>query len=660
MEGERALFEPGGHVLAVDDQEQNLELLDEMLSDAGYRVTRAQDGEAALGAVEREPPDCIVLDIMMPRLDGYEVCARLKANPRTRFIPVVMLTALAEITDKVRGLEVGADDFLNKPVRREELLARIRSLVKIKRLRDELDTSENIIYAMVRALESKDPKSAGHSERVAAASQALAMALSLSQRDFEAVGKGALLHDIGKLGVAEDVLWAEGPLSSEQEAQYRQHPELGERILEPLRSIAGALDVVRHHHERLDGSGYPDGIRGAALSLPAQIVGLANFYVDLLRHGGLATAQAAERVRGEAQHGRFAGDLVETFLRSGVAALGRGGALVSDPWNDLAPAMPDTAGGKVLVCDDTTENREMLCEILSEAGLDPIAVESGSAVLPAIAEEKPDLVLLDIRMPGLDGFEVCDWIKRNPETEFLPVVLVTALSEVRDRIRSAQVGADDFLPLPVNRMELVARARSLLRLRMYYRDLEEHQSVLLSLASVLEAKDPYTKGHSARVGELASRLAREFGLPVEMCDLMKIAGLLHDIGKVGVPERVINKTGHLTEEEFMTIMTHPGGGENICRPLRTVHAVLPMIRSHHERYDGKGYPDHLKGDEIPLGARVLALADAFDALTSNRSYRRKLAPEDALAILARETVEGHWDPAIYSALAAMVRKEGLV
>jgi HD-GYP domain-containing protein (c-di-GMP phosphodiesterase class II) len=125
-----------------------------------------------------------------------------------------------------------------------------------------------------------------------------------------------------------------------------------------------------------------------------------------------------------------------------------------------------------------------------------------------------------------------------------------------------------------------------------------------------------------------------------------------------VPERVINKPGHLTEDEFLTIMTHPASGESICRRLRTVHSVLPMIRFHHERYDGKGYPDHLKGDEIPLGARVLGLADAFDALTSNRSYRRRLPPDEALEILARETVEGHWDPAIYAALAAMIRKEG--
>jgi putative two-component system response regulator len=656
MKGERELLTPGGYVLAVDDQEQNLELLDEMLTAAGYKVALASDGEAALAEIERRQPDCIVLDIMMPRMDGYEVCSRLKADPKTRFIPILMLTALAEVADKVKGLEVGADDFLNKPVRREELLARIRSLVKIKRLRDELDTSESIIVTMVRALESKDPHNAGHSERVAASSMATAHSLGLPRSDFEAAGKGSLLHDVGKLGIPEDVLWAPRPLSAEAEAIYRKHPILGEKILAPLRSLAASLDVVRHHHERLDGSGYPDALSGNAISAPTRIVAVANLYDDYVHAGSLAPGEAASRLRDEAGRGLLDGEIVEAFLRAGVAALGKGGVTLSDPWNDLAP-MPDVGTGRILICDDTPTNREVLHEVLEDAGFQVVSVDSGEALLPAVAEEKPDLIILDIRMPGLDGFEVCEWIKRNPETEFLPVILVTALSELRNRLRSAQAGADDFLSLPVNRLELVARVRSLLRLRMYYRDLEAHQSVVLSLASVLEAKDPYTKGHSARVGELGARLAREVGFAPEDCELMKVAGLLHDIGKVGIPEALINKPGRLTEEEFLTIMTHPGNGERLCRPLRTVHAALPMIRYHHERYDGKGYPDQLKGEAIPLGARVLALADAFDALTSNRSYRKRLPGDEALAILARETVEGHWDPAIYAALAAMVRRE---
>jgi putative two-component system response regulator len=652
--GETALLEPGGRVLAVDDQDLNLELLREQLRSAGYEVETARDGEQALATLERTSVDCVVLDVRMPVLDGYEICRRIKAAPRTRMIPVVMLTGLSDVSDKVRGLEVGADDFLNRPVRRPELLARVKALVRIKRLRDELDTSETIIYTLVRALESKDAR-LGHSERVAAAAHATAVSLGLPPRDCDAVLKGALLHDLGKLAVPEAVLEAERPLAAEAEAAYREHPALGAAMLAPLRSLTHATDVVRQHHERLDGSGYPDGLAGDAFALPAELVAVANLYDEAAREAGRERAAAA--LREEAGRGAFRAATVEAFLRTGVAALGANGQPLADPWRDLTPSLPDPRAGHVLVCDDTPTDRELLAEILGGAGFRVSTVESGAAVLPAVVDRRPDLVLLDIRMPGLDGFDVCDWIKQSPETRFLPVVLLTAFSEEGDRLRSAQAGADDFVTLPVNRLELLARVRSLMRLRMYYRDLEAHQAVLVSLASVLEAKDPYTHGHSARVGTLTARLARRLGLASEECEVLRMAGLLHDIGKVGVPERLLNKPGALSSEEFRAVMTHPVQGATICDALRTVRAALPFIRFHHERYDGRGYPEGLRGDAIPLGARILGVADAFDALTSKRSYRDPLSRDAALELLAKETADGRWDPAVYAALAAMLREE---
>jgi putative two-component system response regulator len=469
------------------------------------------------------------------------------------------------------------------------------------------------------------------------------------------VVKGALLHDVGKLSVPEAVLEAERPLAEEAEAAYRKHPAVGEAMLSPLRSLTHVLEVVRHHHERLDGSGYPDGLAGDAFTPAAEIVAVANLYDDAAQGGG--RAEAAARLRADVERGAFRRGTVEAFLRAGVAALGTNSAPLADPWHDLTPSLPDPRTGHVLVCDDTPTHREMLAEILGHAGFRVSCVDSGAAVLPAVVDQRPDLVLLDIRMPGLDGFDVCGWIKQSPETPFLPVVLVTAFSEERDRARGAEAGADDFVTLPVNRLELTARVRSLMRLRMYYRDLEAHQAVLVSLASVLEAKDPYTHGHSARVGALTARLARQLGLPADACEVLRMAGLLHDIGKVGVPERLLNKPSALSPDEFRTVMTHPVQGATLCDALRTVRAALPFIRSHHERYDGRGYPEGLRGEAIPLGARILGVADAFDALTSKRSYREQLTPEDALALLAKETVEGRWDPAIYAALAAMVRGE---
>jgi cyclic di-GMP phosphodiesterase len=650
MDGEAALLEGSGVVLAVDDHEQNLELVEEILSSEGFTVETAADGEAALESVARRPPDCIVLDVMMPRLDGFETCRRLKADRKTRGIPVVMLTALSEVDDKITGLESGADDFLNKPVDRRELVARVRSLVKIKRLNEELDTSESIIFSMERALDGKHPMLVGHSERVAIFALQLGRAVGLEPQALDVVGRAAYLHDLGKIGVPEALLIAERPLERDEQAQYRRHPEMGEKILAPLRSFAPVRRLIRAHHERLDGSGYPDRLSGASFPLEAEIVALANFYEEALSRGG--GAEGAALVRGAVARGEFHRELAELLLKQPPLT----NELMAGGWQALLPASTAPRAGKILVADDSGSNRDFFQEVLGARGHEVVTVEGGGALLDRVSALAPDLVIVDIRMPDLDGFAVCKALKQAPDTEFLPVILVTAMRGDLNRKHGIAVGADDFLMAPINRLELGARVQSLLRMRQYYRDLEEHQHVILSLATALEAKDPYTRGHSERVGMWAGRLARELGLGEDQVELMRVAGLLHDIGKIGIPERIINKPGRLTEAEFKTIMTHPPRGETMCKPLRTVQAALPLIRHHHERYNGRGYPDHLVGEQIPYGARVLALADAWDALTSERSYRKTLEQADALKILADETERGLWDPKMFAALDVLVRR----
>ena len=642
-------------VLAVDDQPENLELVTAILAGEGYRIQVAGDGKAALDSVSRERPDCIVLDVMMPRMDGFEVCRRLKEDRRTHFIPVVMLTALSAVNDKVQAYDAGADDFLNKPVHANELRARVRSLVRIKRLRDELDTSENIIVSMVQALESKDPRSAGHSERVARRAIRLARRLDLEPGSVETVGKAALLHDLGKIGVPERSLREPDRLSSEGREEYRRHPLLGARILSPLESFRKVRKIIRHHHERLDGSGYPDRVSGSDFDVMTEIVSLANYFDHLHSRG--PENEVRERLDRSIGKGQFRREVVEELLevepRTPEAAEGwqeRSG----ESWLELLPVEDVAHTGRILVVDDTASNREVLETVLGEAGHEVITVGTGEATLTALSEEVPDLLLLDVHLPDIDGFEVCRRVKERPETEFLPVILVTAHHELRDRNLSSEVRADDFLVYPIDRLELIARVESLLRLRLYFQDLEEYQGVILSLASALEAKDPYTRGHSERVGFLAARISRELGLPEDRSEEMLVAGLLHDIGKIGVPEDLLNKAGPLTEEEFLAVMAHPILGEEICRPLRSARSALPVIRHHHERYDGSGYPDHLTGDEIPLGARILGVADAYDALTSARSYRRSLECQEAVDLLRRETERGRWDPEIFDALVEVV------
>jgi putative two-component system response regulator len=639
----------GSRVLVVDDQAENLELVAEILADEGYKIELATDGQAALDAVAREQPDCIVLDVMMPRLDGLEVCRRLKAERRHRFVPVVMLTALSAVDDKVAAFDAGADDFLNKPVHAHELRARVRSLVRIKRLRDELDTSESIVASMIQALESKDPRHAGHSQRVATRAVRLARRVGLPARDVETVGKGALLHDLGKIGLAERLLGT-GALSGSELHDYQQHPVLGEQILAPLRSFGNVRALIRHHHERLDGRGYPDHLGGSELDVATEIVGLANFFDHSLAvHGSHAPAY----LRAAAGRGEFHRDLVEEVIALDAEPDGEPAVGLRE-WMDRLPAQEVARTGRVLVVDDTEANREVLQAVLSEEGHEVITVGSGAEARAALQERRPDLVLLDVKLPDCNGFELCRELKERPETEFLPIILVTAHYELRDRTLSARAGADDFLTYPIHRLELIARVKSLLRLRLYFQDLEEYQSVILSLASALEAKDPYTHGHSERVGFLASRLGGRLGLSEQDCEILLVAGLLHDIGKIGVREELLNKPGRLTRDELLEVMAHPVIGEEICRPLRSARQALPMIRHHHERFDGSGYPDRLVGEAIPFGARIMGVADAYDALTSTRSYRHCLTAAEALDILSHETRVGRWDGRVVEALRAVL------
>ena len=199
--------------------------------------------------------------------------------------------------------------------------------------------------------------------------------------------------------------------------------------------------------------------------------------------------------------------------------------------------------------------------------------------------------------------------------------------------------------------------RSLLRLRLYHHDLVRHESVILSLVAALEAKDAYTRGHSQRVGDLSARIAIELGEPAAAAARLRLGGLLHDIGKVAVSERVLHKPGKLTEAEFREVMAHPVVGWEICRRLRSAQPVLDVIRSHHERFDGRGYPDGLAGTAIPWPARILSVADALDALTSERPYRASLSVAEGIALLAEETRHGKWDPRVFEALLRLDERD---
>ena len=634
-------------ILVVDDQPENLELLEDVLETEGYRVVLARDGEEALAEVERQLPDCIVLDVMMPRLDGFEVCRRLKSRRSTRTVPIIMLTALAEVEDKVRALDLGADDFLNKPVSLQELVNRVRSMVRIRSLRAQLDTSESIIVSLIEAQESQDPMARGHSQRVTLRALALGRAVGLPGSRLQVLAHAAILHDVGKIGVGQELLESDPGWTTEQQHEHRRHAELGEQILAPFASFAEVRRLVRHHHELDDGSGYPDGLGRDRLDLGTRVLALVNRH-DHLRTR-LGAAEAATELRRAAAAGQHDPGLVEKLL----AILPEDGVAEELPaWQDLIPTVTDPVTGTVLVCCAVSATGDSVSQMLAKAGHRVLRATTAADAMALAGREAPGLALVDSRLPDTDGFELARRLKGVRGEALMPVVVLTTREALPPR--SGISGVDDYLFLPVNRLELKARVSSLLRLHTYLEGLEDHHDVILSLAAALEAKDPYTQGHSQRVGALAARLGAALGHDGEICRLLQTAGKLHDIGKIGLPRAVLNKRGTLDAGELELVMRHPVLSERICSPLTTLQAMVPLIRHHHERFDGSGYPDGLAGEQIPLGARILGLADAFDALTSERPYRTVFSTAKALELLERETGLGRWDPELVQALRRLV------
>lgn len=287
----------------------------------------------------------------------------------------------------------------------------------------------------------------------------------------------------------------------------------------------------------------------------------------------------------------------------------------------------------VLVVDDVQANRELLEGHLDRLGYDVRQARDGVEALEAVAAEEPDLILLDIDMPRMDGITLCRRLKADPLRRLVPVVLITAHQDRPTRLRGLEAGADDFLTKPFDSAELLVRTKSLLHDRELNKQLDAAEGIILALARVIEARDRYTIHHAERVGLYSQEIGRAHGLGEADLDVLYKGGVMHDLGKVVIPAEILLKPGPLNEAEREIMESHAPEGGRIAEPLRSAARFLPVIRHHHERVDGRGYPDHLAGSEIPLAARIAAIGDAWDAMTSDRPYRRALERDEALSRL---------------------------
>ena len=312
---------------------------------------------------------------------------------------------------------------------------------------------------------------------------------------------------------------------------------------------------------------------------------------------------------------------------------------------------------KILVIDDKLDTLLLLRELLSSRGYEVLTATEADEGKEMIHSERPDLVLLDVVMPGKSGYEVCRELKEDPFTRLIPVVMITGLSDRDDRIRGIEAGADDFLSKPLYPEELFARVKSLLKLKEFTDELENAEAVLVTLALGIESRDPYTGNHCERLARYAADLGHFIHLDGDSIIALKRGGYLHDLGKVSIPDEILKKGTRLTPSEWEIMKQHPIIGENICRPLKSFRNVLPIIRHHHEHWDGSGYPDGLAGIDIPLLARVLQVVDVYDALRTARPYKPAQSHEEAEHTMRLEANSGLWDPELVPEFFEMLRKQ---
>lgn len=319
----------------------------------------------------------------------------------------------------------------------------------------------------------------------------------------------------------------------------------------------------------------------------------------------------------------------------------------------VTPAIPT-----VLVVEDDAANRALLTALLERSGYRAVTATDGPSGLAAVFQVAPDLLLLDVGLPGMDGLEICRRLRADPRTVALPIVLLTGRTSVDDVVAGLDAGADDFLAKPFHESELLARLRSARRFALVMAEMEGAQGVIAALANAVEAKDSLTEDHCQRLAGLTHLLATAAGLEGPSLKGAVFGAILHDVGKIGVSDSILRKRGPLTDEEWVEMRRHPIIGEEICRPLASSREFAPIVRHHHERWDGLGYPDRLRGDEIPIGARIVGLVDAFDSMVNDRPYRFAGTFDDAAAELTRGA--GHqFDPDLVERFADILDREDL-
>lgn len=591
------LLAPDAKILVVDDVPVNIKVFCGLLKDTLIHIDTAASGHECLRKIRSNSYDIIFLDHMMPDLDGVETLNQINKLAINKKTPVIMLTANAVLGAKEEYLQTGFDDYLSKPIQRDRLL----NLVK-QYLPDELLlTKENM----------NTPTAAVSIEHIDFLNTELGLSFYGGDVDFY-------------LEIVEAVL----------EADYSQK--------------------IQTFYEKEDWHNYQ--ILVHSLKSSSKSIGAEELSAKALE---LETAAKTNDIDFIHAHHAALMDTYQTLLLN-IRNL----FLMQ---NDSENTDTTTNTFDILVIDDDTLNLKTAQKILDEF-FHVTCMESGKKALSYLETHLPDLILLDIHMPEMDGFEVLKEIKANSRTKDVPVIFLTADNDTDTELNSFKAGVMDFIRkpfIPDIMLERINRIIELDRLQQYLQDEVKKNAIkveklslqaMLTLAQSIDAKDKYTKGHSSRVAKYSKKLAIKLGLSKAEQDTVYFMGLLHDIGKIGIPDNIINKPQKLTDEEFAIIKKHPEIGYDILKNIAEIPNIEDGARWHHERMDGKGYPDSLKGNEIPPLVRIISVADAYDAMTSKRSYR-DILPQSYIKEELEKGKGKQFDPEVAEAMIQLINED---
>ena len=604
-------------IVVADSDVSTLRDAGQILCRQKMRVTGFKSAQTLLDFLRDNQPDLILLGNVIWELGGFEAISALqRAAKPGEDIPVLLMAEPGNRDQEESAQAKGAAGIINKPLEPAMLTARVQELLALreKRERNSLPTRSNL-EEIASSLEECNDASNG---------------MWMGREVFGNVYRHMLRYMERYHGIAFQVLFTvEMPKDTSETMRAEIMTQFRRQLQHTLRESDMMLE---------------SGENQVFLLLPevheSDIAHVIFRVIDEWKRTeyGPITGIDSEVRRVDLDDGKSA-----AHNRKGV------------DW--------------VVVVDDDVTNLKMAGTILSRQHMRVTALKSGRALLDYVRDNRPDLILLDVRMPEMDGFETLRRLKQETSSgQEIPVIFLTADENAESEMRGLELGAMDFIKKPFVPEVLTLRVRHIIELVRLQKNLadeveiktQENENLSLrivqTLAEAIDAKDNYTNGHSGRVAKYTREIARRFGYSQKRQDEIYMMGLLHDVGKIGVPDAVINKPAKLTEEEYAQIKTHPVMGDRILKNIRERPKLAVGARWHHERYDGTGYPDGLSGDKIPEEARIIAVADAYDAMTSRRSYRGIL-PQDIVRNEIKNGKGKQFDPAFADIMLDMIEED---